>query len=58
MKTNQELDKLRSMDTIEAGKLGGDKLLKLRGKEYFKEISKKGVEARKAKKTEAKLPIA
>ena len=42
------------MDTVDAGRLGGKKLLDKRGKEYFVKISKLGVQARKLK---AVLPL-
>ena len=35
------------MDVKEAGRKGGLTTLKRRGPEYFKELSRKGVEARK-----------
>ncbi len=38
------------MTVSEAGKLGGDKLLKTKPKDYFINLSKLGVEARRAKK--------
>jgi hypothetical protein len=33
------------------GKQGGKKTLELRGKDYFKELSKKGVEAKREKRS-------
>ena len=39
------------MDVIDAGRLGGQSTLQKRGKAYFKEISLKGVEAKKNKKS-------
>ena len=45
------------MDVKYAGKLGGLRTLELRGKDHFKNISKLGVNARKAKKSEAKLVL-
>jgi len=39
------------------GKKGGEATKRIYGNDYFKELSKKGVEARKAKKVEAILPI-
>lgn len=38
------------MDVKDAGKKGGEATLRNKGKDYFKEISKKGVEARKQKR--------
>lgn len=34
---------------VELGKRGGEKTLQKHGKDYFKELSKKGVEARRVK---------
>ena len=44
------------MDVKTAGQLGGQSTLQKRGKAYFKEISRKGVEARKKKKELAEMP--
>ncbi len=41
------------MDTRDAGRLGGKKVLQERGKEYFKILSRKGVEARKRNRIKA-----
>lgn len=46
------------MDVKTAGQLGGQKTLEKRGKEYFKELSKKAVEAKRLKKLDSTGNIA